>query len=679
MSYSKYFLYKHQETYDNGVTWVDVTPSETVPSGSPIATYDTLQECEAHDYALEYLTFVAEESGRFSFSGVSLDYSLDNGLTWSTLTSDDSISVSSGDTVMWRGNYIMIGFSGKFSSTNRFHVQGNIMSLVYGDNFIGQTSLSGKNYIFNYLFYNCSHLTSAENMILPATTLADYCYSRMFEGCTSLTTAPSVLPATTLVEMCYWSMFNDCTSLTTAPELPATTLAERCYWQMFADCTSLTTAPSLPATTLAEECYDQMFINCTSLTTAPVLSATTLASGCYYSMFWGCSSLTTAPSLPATTLTHGCYNRMFMGCTSLTTAPELPATTLADYCYDGMFNSCRSLTTAPELLATTLARSCYADMFRSCISLTSITCLATDISASMCTSNWVNGVASAGTFIIDCDTQWSSGNSGIPNGWQDNCSTPFSAQYLTFVAEESGTFGFRPLESMNTVQYSTDGGETWATLSAESTSSTAYTPTIQAGTNVLWKGTMTSTYNGVANFSSTGRFHVEGNVMSLLYGDNFSGQTSLSGKNNAFDSLFNGCTTLTSAENMILPATTLSQNCYGYMFRGCTSLTTAPELPATTLSQSCYYQMFSGCTSLTTAPVLPATTLANYCYFSMFRYCSSLSSITCLATNISATICTNDWLYGVSSSGIFTKAASMTSWTTGSSGIPSGWTVVDAT
>ena len=34
-------------------------------------------------------------------------------------------------------------------------------------------------------------------------------------------------------------MFSGCTSLTTAPELPATTLAEDCYSYMFKNCTSL--------------------------------------------------------------------------------------------------------------------------------------------------------------------------------------------------------------------------------------------------------------------------------------------------------------------------------------------------------------------------------------------------------------------------------------------------------
>ena len=34
-------------------------------------------------------------------------------------------------------------------------------------------------------------------------------------------------------------MFQGCTSLTTAPELPATTIASSCYFNMFYTCTSL--------------------------------------------------------------------------------------------------------------------------------------------------------------------------------------------------------------------------------------------------------------------------------------------------------------------------------------------------------------------------------------------------------------------------------------------------------
>ena len=111
---------------------------------------------------------------------------------------------------------------------------------------------------------------------------------------------------------------------------------------------------------------------------------------------------------------------------------------------------------------------------------------------------------------------------------------------------------------------------------------------------------------------------------------------------------------------------------------GCTSLTTAPNLPATTLASYCYQNMFRSCQSLKTAPELPTTTLAKYCYENMFYGCTSLNYIKCLATNISATNCKKNWVNGVASTGTFVKASSMTGWTTGVNGIPSGWTVQNA-
>ena len=88
----------------------------------------------------------------------------------------------------------------------------------------------------------------------------------MFNGCTSLTTIPSnLLPATTLANYCYDSMFRDCTSLTTIPNLPATTLANLCYSDMFRDCTSLVETPEgwyLPAQTIYDMSCSSMFANC---------------------------------------------------------------------------------------------------------------------------------------------------------------------------------------------------------------------------------------------------------------------------------------------------------------------------------------------------------------------------------------------------------------------------------
>ena len=334
------------------------------------------------DYSSKYFTIEAIENGTLSFSkhgaGDDIQYSKDNGNTWNMLASGETIRVNAGDKVLWKSNITPStiwsdGYGiGKFSSSNKFNVCGNIMSLLYGNDFIGETSLNNKNYSFSYLFEQCEKLIDASNLILPATTLAINCYDSMFRSCKSLTTAPE-LPATTLVDDCYSAMFAYCESLKTAPELPAAKIPERSYSSMFAGCTSLVNAPELPITSLDTYSCSGMFYGCTSLITAPELPATDLGTACYNMMFCGCTSLTTAPSrLYSYSFPERCFQSMFQNCTSLTTPPELPATSVWRSCYESMFEGCTSLTTAPELPATSVGNEGYYRMFRNCTSLTTV-------------------------------------------------------------------------------------------------------------------------------------------------------------------------------------------------------------------------------------------------------------------------------------------------------------------
>lgn len=149
--------------------------------------------------------------------------------------------------------------------------------------------------------------------------------------------------------------------------------------------------------------------------------------------------------------------------------------------------------------------------------------------------------------------------------------------------------------------------------------------------------------------------------------------TTLSGS--CYFSMFYGCKSLSTAPE--LPATTAGDSCYRMMFRGCTSLKTVPTtLPATILADNCYREMFHGCKSLVTAPELPATVLVTNCYWDMFNGCSNLNYIKMLATDISASNCLSWWSSGVASAGTFVKASGV-EMPVGTSGIPSGWTVVE--
>ena len=255
--------------------------------------------------------------------------------------------------------------------------------------------------------------------------------------------------------------------------------------------------------------------------------------------------------------------------------------------------------------------------------------------------------------------------------------TPYDEQYLTIEStSDNNTIYWRSNVSNQgkTISASTDNGSTWTEYTSASGNGTTIA-TLNSGDTIIFKGE-NAQYNGQGIFKSTSSFIVYGNVMSLVSGDNFLYQDTLTSAS-TFSSLFGGCSGLTSAENLIMPATTLAQNCYQQMFGGCSNLTVAPELPATTLANVCYDGMFKDCTSLTVAPELPATTLANFCYRGMFYQCTSLNYIKCLATEISARNCTTNWVSNVAASGTFVKAASMNDWTTGASGIPEDWIVED--
>ena len=346
-----------------------------------------------------YITFTAEAEQKFKMTAQNgyeisgLEYSVNNG-KWENVVANEEVPFggTNGD-LRLRGININ-GTASEWSTYSTITFTDNNVNVACTGDI--RTLLDWRNYNivetnnakFCYLFENCSVLTSAPE--LPATTLANNCYTDMFYGCTNLTSAP-VLPATELATYCYYEMFSGCTSLTSAPELPATTLADNCYSNMFKKCTSLTSAPELPATTLAKYCYRNMFDGCTNLTSAPELPATELATYCYYEMFNGCKNLTSAPELPATTLANYCYDSMFRLCTKLTSAPKLPATTLADDCYSSMFAECTKLTSAPKLPATTLADYCYNNMFVNCTNLTSAPVLPANTLKRNCYSNMFYG------------------------------------------------------------------------------------------------------------------------------------------------------------------------------------------------------------------------------------------------------------------------------------------------
>ncbi len=205
---------------------------------------------------------------------------------------------------------------------------------------------------------------------------------------------------------------------------------------------------------------------------------------------------------------------------------------------------------------------------------------------------------------------------------------------LYIEAKEDGVC-FRSLNTAITVHYRIDMGDWIAIKSA------TYSQSISKGQRLYIKS------NTPFTFLIIGRCKIGGDIRSIMYGDNYK---IFNGGN--YTRVFNSCTTIEEVEpNLLQYVTDLSDYCYDSMFEGCTSLTTAPELPVTTLT--------------------------SYCYRNMFNGCSKLNYIKMLATDISASGCLDHWVSNVASIGSFVKNPAMTTLSTGVSGIPSGWTVVN--
>ena len=166
--------------------------------------------------------------------------------------------------------------------------------------------------------------------------------------------------------------------------------------------------------------------------------------------------------------------------------------------------------------------------------------------------------------------------------------------------------------------------------------------------------------------STTAYFNVYGNIMSLLYGDNFIGQTVLPATYTFCQIFKSSC--VTSAEYLILPATTMLASCYRAMFSKAINLTVGPTFIATTLVQECYKYMFEACISLTKITCLAESGMTTD------SDAGALNNFTGPATGIGS----------VPSTGLFIKSANTsigtadnTTWGTGQNGIPKGWTIID--
>lgn len=366
---------------------------------------------------------------------LNLEYSTD----LSTWTEWNMYITSTGSKIYFRGDCDT--WTDLSSNTNPYFsvngsIGGNIMSLIYKDDFEDKFDLNENNISFAYIF-STKNLTDITELKLPATKLSPKCYQRMFAGSSIKSIPSNLLPATTLANYCYYQMFDSCSNLEVVPSdllKSAKVIPSYGYAYMFQNCTSLIEIPELPATTVQDYGYSYMFNKCASLKEVNFdLPVAQLYDSAYRCMFYNCTSLTKAPNILSTlagnkktngimtTTTYAIWlcGSMFRNCTSLVNAPTVNFIgKIGEYSMCYMYAGCTSIKQV-NLKITTLSSNCYNYMFDSCTSLTTIYSNQSVAPSTTYTFKWFNNTSGSGTFYRH--TKWSVSErtaSTIPSGWK---------------------------------------------------------------------------------------------------------------------------------------------------------------------------------------------------------------------------------------------------------------------
>ena len=305
------------------------------------------------------------------------------------------------------------------------------------------------------------------------------------------------------------------------------------------------------------------------------------------------------------------------------------------------------------------------------------------------------------------NAKWRTSNNYID--WYDTDTTdyallPFFIENTTDTAE---TITIRNRDNvtsgsdMSGTMSISDDGTTWTELCTLPQSN--FTFTLPAHTRKYLKATCTSFSNYTLGNAIYGMDTVGGNINSLANGN---GKVDVPGEVGSAFTTGNrdtGNDALIDAKNLCVDYIA-GDGGLGRLFSGCHNLTHAPKIWG---GQGRMSKSFLSCNRLTHAPkILDNTLKEDHCYHAfeydsyltavnigeityastndpddfdrVFYSCSSLSYIKCMLDPSTLHNNFSQFTTGVSANGVFVKKAGV-SWPTGANGIPSGWTVLEAT
>lgn len=224
-------------------------------------------------------------------------------------------------------------------------------------------------------------------------------------------------------------------------------------------------------------------------------------------------------------------------------------------------------------------------------------------------------------------------------------SNPYYYQYFTVEVLTGGSFAiYTPLPELPTVYYSLNNNS-WTEWEYDATmgdDGLLKSLNLSAGDRLRIKSAISNPVENTYYFaesSNTITYNVSGNIMSLVYGDDFVGNDNLndtitSDGYTPFISMFSDDTKIRSAVNLCLPSFILSPSMYRGMFSYST-LETAPTIIPAMICEHCYYEMFYNCEYLTGNIVIPEpiglSDIINNAYYHMFTDSPNIN-VDCLAS-----------------------------------------------
>lgn len=173
------------------------------------------------------------------------------------------------------------------------------------------------------------------------------------------------------------------------------------------------------------------------------------------------------------------------------------------------------------------------------------------------------------------------------------------------------------------IYYSTDGDIWRGEFSSYNGATLA---TLNTGDKLYLKADhITGSWNDHCMFTASGQYNVYGNLLSLIYMDEFADKSSID-STECFIQTFNS-TPVVSAENLVIPITAVPDSGLRELFISCTSLVSADISYIQSAGKYSMMNMFKGCTSLESIK-LPSSelTLNTYAFYNAFNGCSNLAT-----------------------------------------------------